>query len=204
MRFVTYAEGTAGAPGDAADRAGVLRGDRVYALPPGVTLRGLLGDDGERLHGAGEQALRDPRDVVSLRGVRLRVVAATAERHIAGYCLLNDRSARDLQFAEMEVRLGPAKGKGTSLTLGHMLVTPGEPAPHRSGTAFDLGMAAVVSGEVIGTDRRDSMHFSYPEMIERPGDTVTISGDRLGGITSRIVTYPGPRVGPAEREVADG
>lgn len=38
MRFVTY--GT-----DDGDRAGVLNGELVHALPPGTTLLGLLGPD---------------------------------------------------------------------------------------------------------------------------------------------------------------
>ena len=141
----------------------------------------------------------------------------------------------DLQFEEMAVRLGPTKGKDTSTTLGPVLVTADELAPHRSGTAFDLGMTAAVNGEVIGTDRWDAMHFSYAEMIEyasrgtevrpgdllgsgtcgggclaelwgrkgrdahpplRPGDTVTISVDVLGTLTSRIVAYRGPHASP--------
>ncbi|GDY60468.1 hypothetical protein SVIO_110910 [Streptomyces violaceusniger] len=166
--------------------------------------------------------------IIGLAGRDIR--ASEAERHIVGYCLLNDWSARDLQFEEMAVRLGPAKGKDTSLTLGPVLVTADELAPYRSGTAFDLGMTAAVNGESIGTDRWDAMHFSYAEMIEyasrgtevrpgdvlgsgtcgggclaelwgrkgrdahpplRPGDTVTISVDVLGTITSRIVAYRG-------------
>jgi 2-keto-4-pentenoate hydratase/2-oxohepta-3-ene-1,7-dioic acid hydratase in catechol pathway len=40
------------------------------------------------------------------------------DAHIAGYTILVDWSARDVQFAEMEVRLGPTKGKDTATTLG--------------------------------------------------------------------------------------
>jgi 2-keto-4-pentenoate hydratase/2-oxohepta-3-ene-1,7-dioic acid hydratase in catechol pathway len=312
MRFVTYIDDSAGEP---ADRAGVLREGQVYALPPGVSLRSLLGDEGERLHRAGEEAVRDPWAILPVDGIRLRapipdppsvrdfmtfeehvrgtvkltgpyaeipprwyaapafyftnpaavigphddvpvppgsdlfdfeleaaaviglggrdVRASQAERHIIGYFLLNDWSARDLQFEEMTVRLGPAKGKDTALTLGPTLVTADELAPYRSGTAFSLGMTSEVNGEVIGTDRWDSMHFSYAEMIEyasrgteirpgdvlgsgtcgggclaevwgrkgwdahrplRSGDTVTISVDVLGTLTSKIVPYP-PTVG---------
>ena len=38
----------------------------------------------------------------------------TARDHIAGYTILNDWSARDLQAREMQVGLGPAKGKDTA------------------------------------------------------------------------------------------
>jgi 2-keto-4-pentenoate hydratase/2-oxohepta-3-ene-1,7-dioic acid hydratase in catechol pathway len=43
-------------------------------------------------------------------------------------CLV-DWPARDVQFAEMQVRLGPTKGKDTATTLGPVLVTPDELEP---------------------------------------------------------------------------
>jgi len=116
-----------------------------------------------------------------------------AERHIAGYTILNDWSARDIQFAEMQVRLGPAKGKDTATTLGPVLVTPDELAPRRSGTSFDLAMSAAVNGVEIGRDRLDSMHFSFGEMIAhasrgtqvRPGDVLG-SGTCGGGCLAEL------------------
>ena len=39
------------------------------------------------------------------------IPAAKAQEYIAGYTILNDFSARDIQRREMKVRLGPAKGK---------------------------------------------------------------------------------------------
>ncbi len=41
-----------------------------------------------------------------------------AEGRIAGFTVLNDWSARDLQRAEMTVGLGPAKGKDFATSLG--------------------------------------------------------------------------------------
>ena len=41
-----------------------------------------------------------------------------AREHIVGYTIFNDWSARDLQAREMQVSLGPAKGKDTATTLG--------------------------------------------------------------------------------------
>ena len=38
--------------------------------------------------------------------------------HIVAYTIFNDWSARDLQFEEMQVGLGPAKGKDSAITLG--------------------------------------------------------------------------------------
>lgn len=156
------------------------------------------------------------------------IAAADAEQHIAGFCIMNDWTARDLQFAEMEVRLGPAKGKDTSLTLGPVLVTPDELEPYRSGKAYGLEMTSKVNGVVLGTDQCSSMNWSFAEMIEyasrgtevrpgdvlgsgtcgggclaefwgrngletraplRPGDTVEVSVEQLGVLTSRVVDY---------------
>ena len=44
------------------------------------------------------------------------------EGRIAGFTIMNDWSARDLQRAEMAVGLGPAKGKDFATSLGPVLV----------------------------------------------------------------------------------
>lgn len=103
-----------------------------------------------------------------------------AEEHIAGYTVMNDWSARDLQRAEMQVHLGPAKAKDTATTMGPALVTADELAPYRSGDSFDLEMTVAVNDEVIGTDRLTSMTWSFAEMVAyasrgtwvRPGDVL--------------------------------
>jgi 2-keto-4-pentenoate hydratase/2-oxohepta-3-ene-1,7-dioic acid hydratase in catechol pathway len=111
-----------------------------------------------------------------------------AERHIAGYMIMNDWSARDLQFHEMRFGLGPAKGKDGAITLGPALVTPDELAPFRAGTAFDLGMRVLINGELFGEDRVNNMAWSFGELIAyasrgtwvRPGDIIG-SGTCGGG-----------------------
>jgi 2-keto-4-pentenoate hydratase/2-oxohepta-3-ene-1,7-dioic acid hydratase in catechol pathway len=64
MRWVTFRRG----PHDG-DRVGVVVDAQVHVLPDDVTLLGLLGAG---LAGAGERALRDPVEVVSLAEVTLR------------------------------------------------------------------------------------------------------------------------------------
>ncbi|MDA3625477.1 fumarylacetoacetate hydrolase family protein [Saccharopolyspora sp. WRP15-2] len=103
-----------------------------------------------------------------------------AESHIAGYLLLCDWSARDLQINEMAMQLGPAKGKDGANTLGPMLVTPDEIEPFRSRNAFDLGMAGYVNDELVSEGRWDSIDWGFPDMITytsrgttlRPGDVI--------------------------------
>ncbi|MFJ6570712.1 fumarylacetoacetate hydrolase family protein [Streptomyces sp. NPDC091292] len=116
-----------------------------------------------------------------------------AEGHIAGYMIMNDWSARDLQGPEMRVRLGPAKAKDTATTLGPALVTADELAPYREGDSFDLGMSVSVNGTVIGSDRLTGMAWSFAEMVAyasrgtwvRPGDVLG-SGTCGGGCLAEL------------------
>jgi fumarylacetoacetate (FAA) hydrolase len=101
-----------------------------------------------------------------------------------GFTIMNDWSARDLQGLEMQVGLGPAKGKDFATSLGPVLVSADElPA--------DLDMRAVarVNGEVRTESRTGGMHFSWDELLAaasrntpglRPGDVIG-SGTVGGG-----------------------
>jgi 2-keto-4-pentenoate hydratase/2-oxohepta-3-ene-1,7-dioic acid hydratase in catechol pathway len=120
--------------------------------------------------------------VIGRSGQDIRV--EDAEAHIAGYALMNDWSARDLQFAEMQVQLGPAKGKDSATTLGPVFVTPDELAPYREGNAFALRMRAEVNGTVVGEDLWSNMAFSYAQMIAYASrGTEVRTGDILGSGT---------------------
>ena len=93
-----------------------------------------------------------------------------------GFTIMNDWSARDLQAREMQVGLGPAKGKDFATSLGPVLVSPDElPA--------DLDMRAVarVNGEVRTDSSTGGMYFSWEQLLEaaarntpglRPGDVI--------------------------------
>ena len=83
---------------------------------------------------------------------------ARTEDHIAGYLILCDWSARDLQAAEMRGLLGPAKGKDSATSLGPWLVTPDELAPRRAGNAFDLEMTASVNGHRWSTGNMSTIY----------------------------------------------
>jgi 2-keto-4-pentenoate hydratase/2-oxohepta-3-ene-1,7-dioic acid hydratase in catechol pathway len=85
-----------------------------------------------------------------------------AEEHIAGFTIYNDISARDVQFKEMEMMLGPAKGKNFegSNIMGPCMVTLDE-------VDYDnLRMVARVNGEVVVDDNSSAMHYTFPEIIE--------------------------------------
>lgn len=116
-----------------------------------------------------------------------------AEDHIAGYVVLNDFSARDVQFHEMRMRLGPAKGKDTATSLGTVFVTADELEPHRSGSSFDLEMQVWVNDALLGSDRLHNMAWSFPALaayasratVIRPGDLLG-SGTCQGGCLAEL------------------
>src|SRR5205823_8290961 len=60
-----------------------------------------------------------------------------AVNHIAGFCLLNDRSARDIQGWEYQP-LGPFLGKSFCTTISPWVVTPEALAPFRTAQAARL------------------------------------------------------------------
>nr|WP_226998698.1 fumarylacetoacetase [Tardibacter chloracetimidivorans] len=59
------------------------------------------------------------------------VLIGEAEQRMAGFCLLNDWSARDIQFWET-APLGPFNGKGFSTTISPWIVTQQAMAPFRT------------------------------------------------------------------------
>lgn len=122
--------------------------------------------------------------VVGREGSNLTV--EEAQEHIAGYTIMNDWSARDVQLVEMAGHLGPAKGKDTASTLGPWLVTPDELAPHVSGPSFALTMEVLVNGEHFGADRLDTMAWSFAQMVAHASrGTRVVPGDVLGSGTCR-------------------
>ncbi|HET9086525.1 MAG TPA: fumarylacetoacetate hydrolase family protein [Acidobacteriaceae bacterium] len=102
-----------------------------------------------------------------------------ASNYIAGYTILNDFSARDIQRKEMKVRLGPAKGKHWCSGVGPWMVTPDEiPDP------YGLEMVARVNGEEWSRGNSRSMHWRFDQMIAFLSKDDTIyPGDILGSGT---------------------
>jgi 2-keto-4-pentenoate hydratase/2-oxohepta-3-ene-1,7-dioic acid hydratase in catechol pathway len=101
------------------------------------------------------------------------------EDFIAGYTIMNDFSARDIQFQEMVCRLGPAMGKDFATALGPCLVTPDEIADLGS-----LTMIAWVNGEEWSRGRFGTIHWSFAQMIAHVSRGETIyPGDVFGSGT---------------------
>ncbi|HMJ33397.1 MAG TPA: fumarylacetoacetate hydrolase family protein [Baekduia sp.] len=115
--------------------------------------------------------------------LELEIAAVIGEGgEIAGFTLLNDWSARDLQRAEMEVGLGPAKGKDFATSIGPWLVTPDE-LPMRDGRLRLTATASLNGEELIRTDAGE-MYWSWPQLVAHAAkETRLRPGDVLGSGT---------------------
>lgn len=120
---------------------------------------------------------------------------AQAHDAIFGYCILNDWSARDLQRREMQVGLGPAKGKDSATTLGPWLVTADEVAAHRDAEGFLRLLATVsVNGAEVGRDLLSNMGWPFAELVAyasigtwvRPGDVLGSGTCGNGGCLAEL------------------
>jgi 2-keto-4-pentenoate hydratase/2-oxohepta-3-ene-1,7-dioic acid hydratase in catechol pathway len=126
--------------------------------------------------------IRGPRDAIEIPGgcvnmdfelevaavIGREAVSVTPEQaadHIAGFVVLSDWSARDLQFREMDGKLGPFKGKDFGSSLGPIFVTPDEIESHRVGNGYSLEMTSSVNGRRYGGDRWTSAYWSMEELI---------------------------------------
>ncbi|MCM0615049.1 fumarylacetoacetate hydrolase family protein [Paenarthrobacter sp. MSM-2-10-13] len=111
--------------------------------------------------------------------------AADAHRHIFGYTVLNDWSARDLQRREMKVSLGPCKGKDFANTVGPWIVTADEFEHLHDDEGFlPISMAVEVNGQPIGQDLLSNMGWPFAELVAYASqDSVVRPGDVLGSGT---------------------
>ncbi|GAB4177907.1 MAG: fumarylacetoacetate hydrolase family protein [Calditrichia bacterium] len=120
--------------------------------------------------------------VIGKRGKN--ITGHSAKDYIAGYTILNDWSARDIQRKEMKVGLGPAKGKDFATSAGPYLVTPDELETYRSGKGFNIVMKAFRNDQLLSQGNWNSIHYSFEEMIERASAGVELyPGDLLGSGT---------------------
>jgi fumarylacetoacetate (FAA) hydrolase len=97
---------------------------------------------------------------------------------IAGFTVMNDWSARDIQRKEMRVGLGPAKGKDFATSIGPVLVT----ADEFDGTS--ARMTARVNGEQRSLGNVADIHYSWQEILDHAArNTRLYPGDVIGSGT---------------------
>jgi fumarylacetoacetate (FAA) hydrolase len=102
-----------------------------------------------------------------------------AQGEIAGFTLMSDWSARDVQAQEVSVGLGPHKAKDFATSLGPWLVTPDE-LPYRDGR-LRIEAWVTVNGEEVTRADASEQHFGWPEIVAHAArDTRLRPGDVLG------------------------
>ncbi len=112
-----------------------------------------------------------------------------AESAIAGFTLMNDWSARDLQQREMKIGLGPAKGKDFATSLGPIVVTPDELEAWREtdsqrGSRWRLRMQARVNGKTLSDNYAHTMYWTFGELIAHAARNTHLQiGDVIGSGT---------------------
>jgi 2-keto-4-pentenoate hydratase/2-oxohepta-3-ene-1,7-dioic acid hydratase in catechol pathway len=163
MRLVTYIE-------DDGPRVGVLDGANVCAMPAGVSLVDLLGDEGERLADAGARALTDPAGVHGYDEIRMMAPIPspptvhdfmTFESHCAGVRLM----------ISPEATVPPQWYDAPAFYFSnpYAVIGPDDPVP--------------VPAELWGRRGRDA-HAPLGA-----DDVVTVSVDQFGTLTGRITSY---------------
>lgn len=107
-----------------------------------------------------------------------------AAKHIAGYAILNDWSARDIQLREMKVGLGPAKGKDFATSMGPWLVTTDELEAYSKNKGYDLEMRAYKNDTLISKGNFADISYSFAELLHRASEGVYINpGEIIGSGT---------------------
>ena len=110
------------------------------------------------------------------------VPASAAMDYIAGFCIFNDWSCRDIQADESSVGLGPAKGKDSASSLGPWMVTTDEMAPFLKEGRLHVKCSAKVNGDYWVKDSNAGVSYhTWGDMIERASkDSRIAPGDVLG------------------------
>src|SRR3954471_9942055 len=111
----------------------------------------IIGDGDPVWAPRGSSALDYELELAAVVGTAARDLPAddSALDCLAGFTVMNDWSARDLQRVEMAVGLGPSKGKDFATSLGPRVVTFDELADRYRDGRLHLAMSASVNGRVL-------------------------------------------------------
>jgi len=82
-----------------------------------------------------------------------------AQHRIAGVTIFNDVSARDIQFFEMSLTIGPSKGKDFCTAMGPCVLTMDDV------DEWSIEMSARVNGEVWASGSTKQRQFSFAEVL---------------------------------------
>lgn len=104
-----------------------------------------------------------------------------AWEHVAGFTIVNDFTARDLERRELSAGLGPVKSKDFATAVGPALVTRDEFADCIRGENLSLEMTARVNGRELSRGNAASLRHSVPQLVAQASrDSDLFPGDLLG------------------------
>lgn len=164
-------------------------------LPAAPTIFGkyrnaLVGQDSTVTLPAASRKVDYEAEIAFVIGRRAKDVAVDdALDHVAGYTLLNDLSARDLQF--LTPQWMPGKVFDGSAPCGPCLVTPDEAGEHDS-----IAISLELNGEQMQASHTGDLIFPVPELVSRLSEWMTLEpGDIVStGTPSGVGSARKPRI----------
>ncbi len=103
-----------------------------------------------------------------------------AWEHVAGFTIINDLSARDLERKALSAGLGSSKGKDFATAVGPWLVLRSEFETQIQGEALVLRMSASVNGRVLCRGNTNTLYHSIPSLVTQASrDAELFPGDLL-------------------------
>ncbi|WP_120003486.1 fumarylacetoacetate hydrolase family protein [Nesterenkonia muleiensis] len=194
---------------DATDAGSVYPEHPIVFTKPGSTIIGP--GDGIEPHSQITQSLDYEAEVGVIIGYRGRNISPdSAWHHVWGYTLINDVTARDMQYRHKQWYLG--KSLDTFCPMGPVVVTSDE----LDGSAIDL--QCYVNGELRQSTNTRDLIFDIPTLISvissgrelKPGDVIatgTPAGVGIGFDPPRFlnsgdtVTITSPQIGTLQNQV---
>jgi len=137
----------------------------------------------------------------------INITPENAPKHIFGYTIFNDWSARDAQREEMLVHLGPAKGKDFASSFGPCIVTANEFTREMTGKpgVYEAAMIARINGEERSRGNFKDIFWSFGQIIQRASESVMLyPGDVIGsgtvgtGCLLELTKAQGPWLNPGD------
>lgn len=163
----------------------------------------IYGPDDEIQRPAKETKLDIELEIACIIGKKGKnIKAEDAKPYIFGYTIFNDWTARAIQKREMELPLGPHKGKDFANAIGPCIVTADEmeqyqvpfsetyfkaplQVPPTNGERLDLKMTSRINGKIICEGNYKTVFYNFEQMIERASENNVnlMPGDILGSGT---------------------
>ena len=163
----------------------------------------IYGPDDEIKRPAKETKLDIELEIAVIIGKKGKdIKAPETGNYIFGYTIFNDWTARAIQKREMEIPLGPHKGKDFANAIGPCIITADEMEQYRvpfsesyfeaplrvpavKGDRFNLKMTSRINGKTICEGNYKTAYYNFNQMIERASENnvTMMPGDILGSGT---------------------